>query len=146
MTHEIETAEAADVNDVSVRMRPVGPTGPGPRPQGRSMLELGSIAGARGLTNAQVQHLFGLFQDVAIGAMVDGAKQVLDAVQDVTDAQILEIAEAIKRIPAIQIQAQPPSLWSQIRGVPQVMPPQPMYVSLDAVLAIVNAALGRRAR
>lgn len=146
MTHEIEAPDGVDVLDTTVRMRPMGPTGPGVQPQGRSMLELGSIAGARGLTNAQVQRLFSLFQDLAIGAMVDGAHQVLNAVQDVTDSQILEIAEAIKRLPAIQIQAQPPTLWQQFTRQTNIVPPQPLYVSMDSVLAIVNAALGRRAR
>lgn len=129
------------VTDSEVRMTPPSTMGGGPSLHVTSLVDLGALAGARGLKRDAVQKFISTVQAVAIQTALGSAGQLLELTAHINQAQINQIVAEVRALPRISAPPSQSGLMALLGRPPIAAPEQPAYVSLDAVLAILHAAL-----
>lgn len=130
----------------TVRGMPTGPTGSRGALEAGSLLSLGALATAAGMTQAQVQSLLDEAQEAALKAVLASAPKLLRHNREVTQARINEVAARVNQLRRVQL-AQPQTGVRALLGMPpnlqmqQLMADAPAYVSLAEVLNILNEAI-----
>lgn len=132
--------------DPTVRGMPVGPAGSRGALEAGSLLNLGALATAAGMTQAQVQSLLDEAQEAALKAVLASAPKLLRHNREVTQARINEVAARVNQLRRIQL-AVPQTGVRALLGLrpdlatQQLMADAPAYVSLAEVLSILNEAI-----
>lgn len=129
-------------------MMPPGSMGPGSRHQAVHLLQLGALAGARGMSEAAVTTFHGKVQDLAVQVTLASARELMELVDQVVQARLNEVAAAINGLHRTTPMAMLPpqgALSRLLNGVQQPDPtvPQPAYVSLDGVQQIIASAIAQ---
>jgi len=133
-----------------VRMMPHGAMGPGSQSQAAHLLQLGAMAGARGVDAAMVTKFHGRVQDLAVNVTLAASKELLELVDGVVQARLNEVGAAINGLHRTTLMPQPlpQGTLDRLLNRPLVAyvdpsVPQPAHVSLDAVQQIIAAAIAR---
>lgn len=128
-------------SEPEVRMLTPGPLGAAGM-RATNLLDLGALAGARGLKRAAVQSFMKEVETVGIQIALQSATKLLELTAQINQSQINQIVAEIKQIPTFTVPPQQTGLLGLLGRqplTPIVEPPR--FVSLDAVLAVLNAAL-----
>lgn len=108
-----------------------------------SLLDLGALASANGMTRAQVTGLLDDFQEASLAAILAAAPKLLRRNREIAQARINEIAVRIERLRRIQL-AQPQTGVRGLLGLGPnlaLQPDAPAYVSLAEVQMILSEAI-----
>lgn len=124
-----------------VRMTPPSVMGGGPSLHATSLMDLGALAGARGLKRGAVQKFMATVQSVAIQVSLQSASELLELTAGINQAQINQIIAEVRALPRVHAPTARTGLMALLGQPPALGHEQPVFVSLDAVLAVLNAAL-----
>ncbi len=125
----------------SVRGMPPGARGTRGHLQAGTLLDLGALAAANGMTRAQVERFLDAVQEAALSATLASAPRLLRQSRNVAAAKINEILVRVNSLRPTILQ-QPVGLLGNLLPNRNILPQDtPMYVNLADVQAIVSAAL-----
>jgi hypothetical protein len=130
----------------AVRGMPANSRGARGALEASSLLDLGALASANGMTRAHVTGLLDDFQEAALNAILSAAPKLLRRNREIAQSRINEIAARVNQLRRIQL-AQPQTGVRALLGLPpnlalqQAQMDAPMYVSLVEVQLILNEAI-----
>ncbi len=148
-----DSSNQVSVQPTGVWALPSGPMGSGTSLDTMDVVNFTSIAAARGLEGATINKLMQQMQANSMRANLASVNDVLELVKEANMARINRVIQQVRAIPTTTLAGPPPATgWRAALGLQpaadyyqqqqrQVNTAQPAYVSVDAVLAILTAAL-----